>query len=414
MMGLMRESDPSIRSGGGATQRRDELALRADDAWPTAISVAEGQLAAAIVATVRSPLLILDAGLLVHRANLAFYRDFRVEPEETIGRRIFEIGDGQWDVPALRSLLEEIILRDTAFDDFEVQHDFPRLGRRAMLLTARRIEGGLGHPLLILLAIEDDTERRESKGRADAYAAELQRSNRELEELASVASHDLQEPLRKIRTFGELLAEECDLSLGETGRAYLGRMRHAAERMQALIDDLLTFARVAARPKPLQPVDLGQIAREALGDLESQVARLDARVTVGELPTVDGNPTQMRQLLQNLLGNALKFHRAGVPPAVWIFDPDAGIRPHAEAARRFAVRDEGIGFEPIYAEKIFGLFERLHGRSTYEGTGVGLALCRRIVERHGGTIEATSSLGQGTTFIVALPAHGMRMGAEDA
>ena len=221
-MDLMRKNDSSIRSGGGATPPRDELALWADDAWPTALSVADGQLAAAIVATVRSPLLILDAGLLVHRANLAFYRGFRVTPEETIGRRVFEIGDGQWDVPALRLLLEEIILRDTAFDDFEIQHDFPSLGHRVMLLTARRIEVGLDHPQLILLSLEDVTERREAEGRVDAYAAELRRSNQELEELASVASHDLQEPLRKIRTFGNLLAEEFGPGLGVTGRQYLG------------------------------------------------------------------------------------------------------------------------------------------------------------------------------------------------
>ena len=160
-------------------------------------------------------------------------------------------------------------------------------------------------------------------------------------------------------------------------------------------------------------MDLGRIAREVLEDLEVQVARLGARVTVDELPTVECDPSQIRQLLQNLLGNALKFQRAGVPPVVRIFDPDAGIRLDAAAACRFAVRDEGIGFEPIYAEKIFGLFERLHGRGTYEGTGVGLALCRRIVQRHGGTIEATSTLGQGATFVVALPAQAIGRGAAD-
>lgn len=370
------------------------------------VSAEDGRLAAAIVATVREPLLILDADLIVRGANPAFYRGFGTTPGETAGRLVYEIGDGQWDIPVLRQFLEGIIPRDAVFEDFEVEHDFPRLGRRIILLNGRRIDGDPGRPHLILLAFEDVTARRAAEERADAYATELERSNRELEEFATVASHDLQEPLRKIHTFGDLLAEEHVEHLGESGREYLGRMLNATERMQALIDDLLAYARVATRPRPRQPVDLGRVAREVLGDLESQVALLDARVEIGELPTVEIDPTHARQLLQNLLGNALKFHRAGVPPVIRLFDPDAGVPPAPRAIRRFAVQDEGIGFDPKYAEKIFGLFERLHGRGTYQGTGVGLALCRRIVERHGGTIEVTSTPGQGATFVVALPARG--------
>jgi len=231
----------------------------------------------------------------------------------------------------------------------------------------------------------------------DRRARELARSNSELEQFASIASHDLQEPLRKVRTYTQQLAMTEGDRLSEKGRDRLERADSAAERMQRLIDDLLRFARVSTHGRPFATVEMDGVVREALRDLELEIARAGASVTVGELPTVNGDELQMRQLMQNLISNALKFRRPGVRPEVRISASSA-----AEVTR-IAVSDNGIGFEPQYASRIFRVFERLHGRSEYPGTGIGLALCRKIAERHGGTISAYGVPGEGATFTVTLP-----------
>jgi light-regulated signal transduction histidine kinase (bacteriophytochrome) len=242
---------------------------------------------------------------------------------------------------------------------------------------------------------------------------ELTRSNAELEQFAYVASHDLQEPLRKIQAFGDLLAATAGVALDEQGRLYVERMQDAARRMQGLINDLLTFARLTSQARAFEEVDLARVAQEVVSDLEERLRRTGGRVEVGELPRLQSDPTQMRQLLQNLVGNALKFHRPEVPPVVVLrYRPlrDVAARGRARAAAlcEIAVEDNGIGIEEKYLERIFAPFQRLHGRGEYEGTGMGLAICRKIVERHGGRITAHSTPGQGTTFLVTLPLHQTR------
>jgi signal transduction histidine kinase len=187
-------------------------------------------------------------------------------------------------------------------------------------------------------------------------------------------------------------------------------MRVAATRMRTLINDLLTFSRVTSKAQPLVPVDLGRVAQEVLTDLEGRIQQTGGRVELGGLPTLESDPTQMRQLLQNLIGNALKFCRPDQPPVVTVrgrpLDPPAAVS-NGDAAIptlwRITVQDNGIGFDERYLDRIFGVFQRLHGRSEYEGTGMGLAICRKIVERHGGTITARSTPGGGATFVVTLP-----------
>jgi PAS domain S-box-containing protein len=228
---------------------------------------------------------------------------------------------------------------------------------------------------------------------------ELEQSNRELESFASVASHDLQEPLRKIQSFGERLKATTAGTLGEEAQDYLERMQGAAGRMRRLIEDLLTFARVTSKARPFTRVDLGAVAKEVRGDLEVAIEQAKATITLGELPTLDADPTQMRQLLQNLVSNAIKFRQDDVPLRITI---EAVMHPEAERVE-LRVQDNGIGFEEKHAERIFNLFQRLHGRSKYEGTGLGLAICRKIAERHGGTIIARSAPGSGSSFIITLP-----------
>jgi two-component system sensor kinase FixL len=490
--------------------------------------------AESIVETVRTPLLVLDERLRVRIANRAFYQTFRVMKEETQGAFLFDLGDGQWNVPALRRLLEEILLRETQFEDFEVDHAFPGVGRRVMRLNARSLYSGDARLRTILLAVEDVTERvrtaealrnseerfksvalatndairdwdlntgvvwwnesfyktfgyrpgevepeiqswvgkvhpddqgridhgigglidgggdgwsgeyrfrrsdgsyavvfdrchvvrdegravrllgsmmditerKQAEERLKVFAAKLERSNRELEEFASVASHDLQEPLRKIQAFGDRLKMTCDGELGEEGRDCLRRMQSAAGRMQTLINDLLRFSRVESKARPFVRVDLGAVAREVVSDLEVQIERAGAVVEVGPLPTVEADPLQMRQLMQNLIGNSLKYRRPEASPVVKVYGAGCEDDLQRDGAGRpcqILVEDNGIGFDEKYLDRVFTVFQRLHGRTEYEGTGIGLAVCRKIVERHGGSITARSAPGRGATFIVTLP-----------
>ena len=238
---------------------------------------------------------------------------------------------------------------------------------------------------------------------------ELERSNRELQDFAFVASHDLQEPLRKIQAFGDRLRTKHGSQLNDEASDYLQRMQGAAGRMHTLINDLLTFSRVTTKAQPFASTDLNEVARGVLNDLEVRLQETDGTVEIGELPSIDADALQMRQLLQNLIGNAIKFHRPGVPPIIKIdgtISPDAGDdEPNGKKTLALTVEDNGIGFDEKYLDRIFTPFQRLHGRTEYPGTGIGLAVCRKIVERHGGTLTAQSTPGEGSIFIAILPVN---------
>jgi light-regulated signal transduction histidine kinase (bacteriophytochrome) len=227
---------------------------------------------------------------------------------------------------------------------------------------------------------------------------QLSRSNKELEQFAYIASHDLQEPLRKIAAFGSTLTSKYKDVLGDQGTDYLTRIQNAAQRMQSLIDGLLAYSRVTTTAQPFSPANLSVIVQEVLGDLETKIKDTGAIVRCYVSAVIEADPIQMRQLFQNLIGNALKYHVSGVTPEVT-------VRAAVAADRcTITVHDNGIGFEQQYAERIFGVFVRLHGRSSgYEGSGIGLSVCRKIVERHGGAITAQSEPGKGATFTAAFP-----------
>lgn len=242
---------------------------------------------------------------------------------------------------------------------------------------------------------------------ADANT-ELERSNRELQDFAFVASHDLQEPLRKIQAFGDRLRTKHGSEMNDEAQDYLRRMQNAASRMHRLINDLLTFSRVTTKAQPFEPTDLNAATLDVLSDLEVRIQETGGRVEVGDLPTIDADPLQVRQLLQNLIGNALKFHRPDAPPIIKIDGQFFKDRENenlngAGEMYRLSIEDNGIGFEEKYLDRIFTPFQRLHGRNEFEGTGIGLAVCRKIVERHGGTLTALSKPGAGSTFIATLP-----------
>ncbi|MDB5181489.1 MAG: domain S-box protein [Candidatus Saccharibacteria bacterium] len=252
----------------------------------------------------------------------------------------------------------------------------------------------------------EELERRveERTAQLEETNVNLQRSNQELQDFAYVASHDLQEPLRKIQAFGNLLEEEYAPVLGE-GQDYLKRMRNAAARMSALIEDILSFSRVTTKARGFTKVDLNVVAVEVLEDLETRIEDTRATIQIQRLPTIDADAMQIRQLLQNLISNALKFHKTGTDPVVKISATKEISHDKGKKYCRLLIEDNGVGFEEKYLDRIFAVFQRLHSRDSYEGTGIGLAVCRKIVERHGGSITATSKPGEGATFIIYLPVH---------
>ena len=262
-----------------------------------------------------------------------------------------------------------------------------------------------------LRAAHEQLEQRVIERTAELNSAnlELERSNRELQDFAYVASHDLQEPLRKIQAFGDRLKSVQGPKFDERGLDYLDRMQNAAGRMHTLINDLLTFSRVTTKAQPFVSTDLNEICTDVIDDLETLIQKTDGKVEVVDLPTIDADPLQMRQLFQNLIANALKFHRPDVDPVVIIRSEsftEAADRSDDTSQTKFTrifVEDNGIGFDEKYLDRIFTPFQRLHGRGEYEGTGIGLAVCRKIVERHGGSLTATSVPGKGSTFIAVLP-----------
>jgi PAS domain S-box-containing protein len=246
--------------------------------------------------------------------------------------------------------------------------------------------------------------------------AELTRSNEHLQQFAYVASHDLQEPLRKIQSFGNMIAQQYQTELGPTGQDMLRRMQNAASRMSQLVHDLLAYSRLATQQQPFQPVPLQAVVEAVLCDNELTIRTRQAQVEVGTLPTLPADPSQMQQLFSNLIGNALKYVSPGTVPQVRIACRHIAITelptglllpPKAGESMRhcheISVTDNGIGFDEQYLDRIFGMFQRLVGRSQYEGSGMGLAICKRVVDNHGGAITARSTPGQGSTFVVYLP-----------
>lgn len=243
--------------------------------------------------------------------------------------------------------------------------------------------------------------KEELEKRVLERTAELARSNQDLQNFASIVSHDLQEPLRKVTTFADLLQAEYADKLEGDGEVYLNYIVDAAARMRVLIQDLLAYSRVATKASPFERIDLSDIVQGVVSDLQIRIDETGGQVILSDLPQVDADPIQMRQLFQNLIGNALKFHKNEVVPVVNV--EGEIIAGKEQDLCCLMVSDNGIGFEQRYSEQVFDIFQRLHDREAYEGSGVGLTICRRIVERHGGEIWAESVLGEGTTFKIQMP-----------
>jgi len=357
----------------------------------------------AIFETTSAAMLIIEEDTIISLVNEEFAKLWGYPRSEIEGVKSWQEFAAPED---LQRMLDYHRLRRTNPSEAPKSYEFRFVNRQGKVLEVSAnfaIIPGSGRSVGSLV---DVTGQKDSEKELRKSAAKLESSNRELQDFAYVASHDLQEPLRKIQTFGDRLQAKCAEALGEEGADYLARMRNAAGRMQTLINDLLAFSRVTTKAQPFAPVDLNEVAHEVLTDLETRIESTGGTVEVGLLPVMDADPLQMRQLLQNLIGNALKFHRPETPPMVKVWGEEI-----PGGFWRVCVRDNGIGFEDKYRERIFAPFQRLHGRSEYEGTGIGLTICKKIAERHGGDIATESMAGEGATFIVTLPVRQMELAA---
>jgi two-component system, chemotaxis family, CheB/CheR fusion protein len=406
----------------------------------------------AIVSTMHEPMLVLGKDFRVKSANQAFYKKFGVTEEQTLGVLLYDLGNKQWNIPLLQELLEDIIPKNSHFFNYEVKHTFLNIGEKIMSLNASRVIQNAHREQLILLIIADITEvrhlivekelrdkekltreisdRKAEKLRLEKAVNErtqelkeanealeeknkaLINMNKELEAFAYVSSHDLQEPLRKIQTFAGIILENENQNLTEKGKNYFHLMRQSAERMQQLIKDLLAFSSLSAAERKFENTDLSTIIEEVKKDFNEEIAEKNAVIDVIETCEVHIIPFQFRQLIHNLISNALKFSNPNIPPHIKISSRHIKYEklkiknlPFQKEYCHISVTDNGIGFEKEFSTKIFDVFQKLHGKDEYKGTGIGLAVVKKIMDNHNGIIKATSSVNKGTTFDIYLPTN---------
>jgi len=384
--------------------------------------------AESIIATIREPLIVLDKDLRVRTANQSYYKKFKTSEVETEGKSFYALKNGLWDIPELRLALENSLLPDGRIADVEIKHTFEDVGERILLLNACRIVRKDRVELLLLLAFEDITDTRNRENDLINFSHELEnkveertlslsnanallkRSNDSLEQFATIASHDLQEPLRKIRTFSVILNERYGKDLAGEARELISKINLAAERMSGLISDVLNFSKVLDA-NVFEQVDLNVILQNVRNDFDMLIDQKQAVITQDELPVIKAVPLQMNQLFYNLLGNALKFSRQEAAPVIHIsyrMLAPAEVKAHPSLNSEtsyceIVVADNGIGIKEMFMEQIFLIFQRLNANEHFEDTGIGLALCKKIVLNHKGEIFVHSKEGEGTEFHVLLP-----------
>lgn len=364
--------------------------------------------AQSIVETVRQPLLVLDADLRVHRSNRVFHQTFDIPEDQAQGRSFFEFGGNDWEVKSLRSSLLAVIDSGQAFEDFAVEHNFPHVGRKALLFNARPVFSEEDHAPMILLAIEDITEKKQAQdelrklnseleARVQERTAQLEAANQEMEAFCYSVSHDLRAPLRAIDGFSQELLQTYAEKLDDQGKHYLKRVRAGSQRMAQLIDDLLQLSRLSRSEMQRLQVSLSALAGTVAAELKRREPGRQVDFLIDPSLTAYCDPGLLRVVLDNLFDNAWKFtsrHLRATIEFGKIENPGRTV---------FFVRDDGAGFNPAFSEKLFGAFQRLHTERDFPGTGIGLATVQRVIHRHGGQVWAEGKVEQGATFYFILP-----------
>ncbi len=364
-----------------------------------------------IIASVREPFLILDSDLRVQKVNASYDKKFEMKEKEVAGKHFLEIQDGLWNHKELRSMLQKMLQGQQKILDEEITLNVDNDGERTFRINAREIVREKESKKLILLEIADITERKAVEHDYLTTIDELNRTNEQLDQFVHVASHDLQEPLRKITTFAGRITEKGKSISGKDMETYLEKIRSSSARMSALIRNMLNYARLAHHEQLFEPTDLNAVLKDILSDFELLIEQKGAEMDIAQLPKLEAIPLQVNQLFYNLLSNALKFSKENVPPIISI-----SSRKYSENETReqgsldpglsyyeIVVRDNGIGFGEKYRDQIFTIFQRLNPSGQYLGTGIGLALCKRIAENHHGHIFAESKEGAGAAFHILLP-----------
>lgn len=345
-----------------------------------------------IIESLPDSLLVLGEDLVVRDINPAFSHTFAVRPDTTIGTPIYELAGGGFNVPSVRGALRDLVEEEASFKKVEVELPLSDDGSGTFELSGRVLVAGEGDSDKVLLMLRDITARKKLEVERRHHAARLARSNRDLEEFARVASHDLQEPLRMISNYLQLLDRRYREHLPGTAREFIDYAVDGAERMKSLVNGLLQYSRVGRKEDNFRIVNLDEILDGVLRDLSQRMEEKQATVTREQLPPTFGNPGQIPRVFQNLIENALVY--AGeAPPRIHVKGNEEGDGVH------LVVRDEGMGIPEDGQEKIFGIFNQVDPHGTgRDGSGIGLALCNRIVERHEGTMWVDSELGEGSAF----------------
>ncbi len=364
-----------------------------------------------VIATIGEPFLVLADDLHIQKANASYYQKFDGETGEVEGKHFFEIHNGLWHDEGLRSLLQKVLPEERQIVDEELAIETDTYGKRIFRFNAREIERDRKSGKLILLEISDITRRKDVEEVYLTTIDELNRTNEQLDQFVHAASHDLQEPLRKIMTFASRITQKGKGISDRDLETYLSKITGSSARMSALIKSMLEFARLAHHEQLFEPTDLGTVLKDTLSDFEVLVEQKGAEMRIGELPTLEAVPLQINQLFYNLVSKALKFSKEGVPPIISISSRKLSAGESKEHAsldqdlsyHEIVVRDNGIGFGEKYSQRIFAIFHRLNPSSRYLGTGIGLALCKRIAGNHHGEIYAESTEGEGAAFHILLP-----------
>ena len=383
------------------------------------------QYAESIVTTIHEPLIVLDTNLRVKSANKAFYKHFQLTEQETEGELLYVLGNGQWNISALRRKLEN----ERKFENLEITHHFKDFGERILLLNANQMLKSDSTVQLILLVIEDITEKRkmeisqkefnekletlvEERTKSLKIAnTQLEHSNKNLEQFAYIASHDLQEPLRKVQTFASMLMDRFDKDIPEEGKVLIKKINKSSERMSLLIKDVLNFSKMTLSENVFSKTDLTQILQNVLSDFDLLIGQKNAIIHTEELPEIEAVPLLMNQLFNNLISNSLKFSGTNTQLVITISQRMLSKQEVEKKQQlnqslsycQISFKDNGVGFDQQFARQIFLIFQRLSSKQQYLGTGIGLALCRTILEKHNGEIYAEGKENEGAVFYVILP-----------